>query len=58
MVSIVTVPLAGWSWVQMLLGKNNFPLLQDVQSGSGAHTAFCLMGTRLIIRMKVARACM
>jgi len=45
MVNIVTVQLAGWSWFQMLVGTNIFSLLQDVQSGSGAHCAFCLMGT-------------
>jgi len=47
MVSIGTVPPAGWSWVRMLVGTNIFPLLQDVLSGSGPHPAFCLMGTRV-----------
>ena len=45
MVSIVTVPPAGWSWVQTLVGTKNFSLLQDVQSSSEAHPAFYLMGT-------------
>jgi len=52
MVSIVTVPLAGWSWVQMLVGTNNFPLLQDTQSGSGSHPAFYLMGTSVLYQDK------
>jgi len=40
MVSIVTVPLAGWSWVQILVGTKDFSLLQNVQSNVGAHPVF------------------
>ena len=46
-VSIVTVPPAGWSWVRTLVGTNIFSLLQDVQSGSGAHPTFYLMGASI-----------
>jgi hypothetical protein len=37
----------GWmSGVQFLVGRVSFPLRHLVQTGSGAHTAYFLMGTR------------
>jgi hypothetical protein len=44
MVSIATIPLAGWSEVQILVGTSYFSLLQNVQTGSGAHPAFYFRG--------------
>ena len=40
MVRIATGPLAGWFWVQILVGTKDFSLLQNVQSNVGAHPVF------------------
>jgi hypothetical protein len=32
--------LAGWSWVQILIGTKHFSLLQNIQTSSRAHPAF------------------
>jgi hypothetical protein len=40
-VSIVTVLQAGRSFVRIPAGERGFYLLQNIQTGSGAYTAFC-----------------
>jgi hypothetical protein len=40
MASIATVPLAGWFWVQILVGITDLTLLQNVQKSPKAHPAF------------------
>jgi len=54
MVSIATVPLAGWSWVQILVWTKDFSLLQNVQTSSGAHPAFCMRVQGFLPRIKEA----
>jgi hypothetical protein len=39
MMGRVTVPQAAWDEVQILVGTEYFSLLQNVQTGSGAHPA-------------------
>ena len=41
MVRIVSVPLAGWYGVQILVGSRDFSLLQNNQTHSEAHAALC-----------------
>ena len=40
MVRIATGPLAGWFWVQILVGTKDFSLLQNIHTSSGAHPAY------------------
>jgi hypothetical protein len=54
MVSIVTVPLVGWSWVQILIGTKDFSLLLNIQISSGAHPAFFIRVPGFFSRIKVA----
>jgi len=54
-VSIVTVLLAGWSWVQILVGTKDFSPLQNIQTSSGAHTAFYMWVQGFFPGIKVAR---
>jgi hypothetical protein len=42
MVSILTIPPAGWSGVRILIGTKDWFLLQIVQAGSMAHQSFYL----------------
>jgi len=51
-VSIVTVPLAGWSWVHILVEAKGFSLLQNIQTSSGAHTAFYIWVLGFFPRIK------
>ena len=39
MVSIVSVLLAGWYGVRVLMGRKDFSLLQNDQTGCGTHQA-------------------
>ena len=55
MVSIATVPLAGLSWVQILVGTKDFSLLQNFQTSSGAHPAFCIGVQEFFPGIKAAR---
>ena len=36
---VAIVPLAEWSWVQILVGTKDFSLLQNIQTNSGCHPA-------------------
>ena len=36
---VAIVPLAEWSWVQILVGTKDFSLLQNIQTNSGSHPA-------------------
>jgi len=49
---------AGWTVRGLKHGRNNrlFFLLQNVQTGPGAHTVFCLMGTAVLSWYKAAGA--
>jgi len=44
-VSVVTTPRAGISEVRFLVRERDFPLHQDVQTGSEAHPVSCVVGT-------------
>jgi len=55
MVSIVTILLAGWSWVQILVGTKDFSPLQNIQTSFGAHTAFYIWVQGFFPGIKVAR---
>jgi len=54
-VHVVTVLLAGWSWVQILVGTKDFSLLQYIQTSSGANPAFYIRVPRLFPGIKAAR---
>lgn len=41
MVRIMSVPLAGWYRVQVLVGRRDFSLLQNDEARSEAHAALC-----------------
>jgi len=45
MVSITSVPLAGWYWVRVLVERKDFSLLLNNQTGSWAHPTSCTIGT-------------
>jgi len=55
MVSIVTLLLNGWSWLQILVGTQDFSLLQNIQTSYEAHTAFCVRVPGFFPGIKVAR---
>jgi hypothetical protein len=55
MVSLATVPLAGWSQVQILVGSKDFSFLQNVQTSPGAHSAFYTRVQGFFPSIKVAR---
>jgi len=56
MVSIATVPLAGWSWVQILIGTKEFSFLQNILTSSGSHSAICIRVQGFFTGIKVARS--
>jgi len=55
MVHVVTVLLAAWSWVQILVGTEDFSLLQYIQTSSGAHPAFYIRVPVFFPGIKAAR---
>ena len=55
-VSIMNRLQARWSGVQIPVGKRNFLLLQNIQTGHEASSPFYSMGTGVLSRGKVARA--
>jgi hypothetical protein len=46
----------GWSGVQMPVEARDLPVLQNIQTTSGAHSASYSMDTRFFLRVKVAEA--
>ena len=55
-VHIATVLQAGRNGVRIPAGTRQFSLLQNVQTGSGAHQAYYLMGTEALSRGKRNRS--
>ena len=55
MVNIVTVLLAGWSWVQIFVETKHFSLLQNIQTSSWTHPAFCIRVPGFFPGIKAAR---
>ena len=53
--SVATTLRAGQSKVRIPLGARDFSLLQNFQTGPGAHAASSLMGTGFFPRGKAAR---
>jgi hypothetical protein len=50
MASIAIIQLYGWSGVRILVGANYLSLLQNVQTGPGAHPTFYLRGSMVLSR--------
>jgi len=50
MVSIVSVPLAEWSWVQILVGAKDFSFLQNIPDQLWVPLSLLYKGTGVLSR--------
>jgi hypothetical protein len=53
-ISIVTIPQVGWSWVHILVGRKDFSFLENFHTGSGAHPVFYIRVQGFFLWIKVA----